>query len=124
MDEAEQMKVSMKVLHLPEAFESFDHAKQHLEYVRKFVDADFEIVAVDNKTKQGIRYACKAIEALKRSVRKADVKKVILYHLPPDISGADRQEMAEKQRKGILTEQDFDELWSKYIKPTNNLHDP
>ena len=32
--------------------------------------------------------------------------------------------MAEKQRKRILTEQDFNELWSKYIKPTSNLHDP
>jgi hypothetical protein len=80
-DEAEQIKVSMQVLHLPEAFENFDHAKRHLEYVRKFVDAGFKIVAVDNKTKQGIRYACKAIEALKRSVRKADVKKVILRDL-------------------------------------------
>lgn len=121
---AEQMKVSLQVLHLPEAFESFDQAKKFLEHVRKFVDAGFEIVAVDNKTKQGIRYACKAIESLKRSVRKADVKKVILHHLPPDISEADRQEMAEKERKGILTEQDFNVLWRKYIKPTSNPHDP
>jgi hypothetical protein len=121
-DKGEQMKVAMQVLRLPEKFESFDGAKKFLEYARKFVDAGFEIVAVDKKQNQAVRAAFEAIEELPPTFRKADLKEIMFHHLPSDISDSDRQELAEKQKKGILTKQDLDELWSKYIKPTSNLH--
>ena len=118
-NKAEQMKVAMQVLRLPEKFESFDGAKKILEYARKFVDAGFEIVAVDKKQNQAVRAAFEAIEKLPPTFRKADLKEVMFYHLPPDISDSDRQKLVEKQKNGTLTKQDLDEPWKKW-----DLHSP
>jgi hypothetical protein len=123
-DKAEQMKVAMQVLRLPEKFESFDGAKKFLEYARKFVDAGFEIVAVDKKQNQAVRAAFEAIEKLPPTFRAADRKEVMFHHLPPDISDSDKQELEKKQKNGTLTKKDLDELWHKYIKPTNDLRTP
>ncbi|MGA2029026.1 MAG: hypothetical protein ABSG87_03025, partial [Verrucomicrobiota bacterium] len=123
-DKAEQMEVAMQVLRLPEKFESFDGAKKFLEYARKFVDAGFEIVAVDKKQNQAVRAAFEAIEKLPPTFRAADRKEVMFHHLPPDISDSDKQELEKKQKNGTLTTKDLDELWHKYIKPTNDLRTP
>jgi hypothetical protein len=114
----------MQPLRLPEASENSDAVKAFVEHAQKFVDAGFLIVAVDNKTKQGVRYACEAIEALPRSFRKADVKKERIAHLPSNISDTDRKAAEEKQRQRIYTNRDHDEVWRKYSKPTSNLHAP
>jgi hypothetical protein len=119
---AKQMKVVLMKLRLPEKFESFDGAKRFLEYARKFVNAGFEIIAVDNKTKQAVRLACKAIEAMPRSFRKADLKEVVSHHLPQNISDADRQALLKKKNERTLTKQDLDETWDKHIQPTSNLN--
>ena len=92
-----------------------------MEYAQKFADAGFQIVAVDNKTKQGVRYACEAIESMPRSVRKADLELEKTAYLPPGISDADEQAIKEKQQRGEFTQHDLDELWRKYTKPASNL---
>lgn len=122
-DKREQMKVAMQVLRLPESNDS-DAAQRFVEHARLFADAGFLIVAVDKKQNQAIRAAFEAIEALPPTFRKPDLKELMFHHLPPDISDGDKQALEEKQRQGVLTHQDFDELWRKYIKPTSNLYAP
>jgi hypothetical protein len=122
-NKAEQRKVSAQVLHLPESNDP-DAAQRFVEHARRFADAGFLIVAVDRKQNQAVRAACESIEVLPPTFRKADLKPVMFHHLPPDISEADRLALDEKQRHGTLTDQDFEELRRKYIKPTSNLHAP
>lgn len=117
-------KAALQVLHLPEASESSDRLKAFVEHAQKFLDAGFVIVAVDNKTKQGIRYACEAIEALPRSIRKADLKLERVAYLPSNISDSDKKEMEEKHRQRTFTKQDLDEIWRKYASPTSDPHAP
>lgn len=116
-------EAAAKILHIP-ASDDPASAQGFVKRARKFEDAGFVIVAMDNKTKQGIRYACEAIEALHRSVRKADLKEERIALLPPNISASDKQAVEEKHRQGIYTKRDHDELWDKYIKPTSDLHSP
>ncbi len=110
-DKEIQGKVSMQVLRLPEPNEPPDAAQRFVEHARRFEDAGFLIVAVDKKQNQAVRAAFEAIEELPPTFRKADVRQVIVDHLPTNISDADRQAWAEKKRQGTLTQQDFDELW-------------
>ncbi len=122
-DKSEQKKVSMQVLRLPEPNDPVA-AQRFVDRARLFADTGFLIVAVDKKQNQAVRAACEAIEALPPTFRKADLKQVMAHHLPPDISDADQQALEEKQRQGTLKPHDFDELWHKYIKPTNNPFAP
>jgi hypothetical protein len=122
-DKAEQKKVSMQVLRLPEPNDP-EAAQRFVEHARRFADSGFIIAAVDKKQNQAVRAACEAIEALPPTFRTVDLKQEMFHHLPPDISDADRQALAEKQRRGTLTDQDFDELWHKYIKPASSLNAP
>ena len=60
----------MQVLRLPPSDEPVA-AQGFVKRARKFADAGFLIVAVDNKTAQSVRYACEAIADLPRSFRKS-----------------------------------------------------
>jgi hypothetical protein len=120
-DKAEQVRVAMQVLRLPESNDP-DAAQRFVEHARRFADQGFLIVAVDKKQNQAVRAAFEAIGKLPPTFRKADLKEVVFHHLPPDISDTDRQVLAGKQKKGTLTQKDFGDLWRKYSKPTNNLH--
>ena len=117
-------QAAMQPLSLPKASENSNAAKAFVEHAQKFVDAGFLIVAVDNKTKQGVRYACEAIEALRRSFRKADLRKERIAYLPPNISDTDKRAVEEKQLQGKFTQHDPDELSRKYTRPASNLYSP
>ncbi len=124
-NKAEQSRVSMQVLHLPQLNCTPDSAQRFVEHARKFADNGFIIVAVDKKQKQAVRAACAAIEALPPTFRKADFEKYVVYGVPPNISQADEQELKQKEKEGTLTNQYMDELWRKYPPPpTNNLSAP
>jgi hypothetical protein len=115
-------EAAIQPLRLPEPGEDPAAAMAFVEHARKFVDAGFEIFAVDNKTNQSVRYACDAIEAMPRSFRKADMDIERIAHLPADISDAERQVVEEQVRQGIFTTADLDELWRKYSKPATSLN--
>jgi len=118
---AEQRKVSMQVLRLPESSDAKE-AQGFVEHARRFADAGFLIVAVDKKQNQAVRAACVAIEALPPTFRKADLKLVKFHLLPPDISEPDKLAWNEKHQQGTLTEQDWKELWSKYLETHPNTN--
>jgi len=122
-DKAEQLKVSMKDLSLPESNDPAA-AQAFVEHARKFADAGFLIVAVDKKQNQAVRAACKAIERLPPTFRKVDLKQVWFHKLPPDISEADKEALADKQRQRTLGVEDFEQIWKRYLKPTNSLLTP
>src|SRR6266542_68367 len=123
-DKTEQRKVSMQVLRLPEPNDAPDAAQRFVEHARRFEAAGYLIVAVDKKQNQAVRAAFEAIEKLPPTFRAADLKEVMLHHSPPNISDADKQALAEKERQGTLTHQDFAEIWKKCIKPTSSLFAP
>ena len=73
---ADCLQASHQLLRVPDT----DDPKELLHFAhqaRKFKDAGFLIVAVDNKTNQSVRYAFQAVEALPRAYRKADLCQVI-----------------------------------------------
>jgi hypothetical protein len=115
-------EAAIQPLRLPEPGDDPAAAVAFVEHARKFVDAGFEIFAVDNKTNQGVRYACDAIAAMPRSFRKADMDMERIAYLPADVSDLDRQTAEEKCRQGNFTTADLDELWGKYGKPAANLN--
>ena len=120
-NKAEQRKAALQVLRLP-ATDDPDEALAFVKHARLFEDAGFLVMAVDNKTRQSVRCAGQAIEALSRSFRKADMKEVIVHKLPRNISAADSEKMERKQRQGNLTQKDFDKVWAKYRQPTSSLN--
>lgn len=120
-EKSQQRDVSAQVLKLPSSNDPVA-AQGFVEHARRFADAGFLIVAVDKKQNQATRAAFEAIGALPPKFRKADLKWVMFHHLPPGISEADWLALDEKQRQGTLTDQDLDELWQKYIKPTSSLN--
>lgn len=120
---AECRKAAMQVLRLPSS-DNQAAAQEFVRHAQKFADAGFEIVAVDNKTKQAVRYACKAIESLPRSVRKADLKEERIAYLPEEVSDADRQAVEEKHRQGTFTNSDLTKLWRKYPQNLTSRNSP
>jgi hypothetical protein len=118
-NKAEQKKVSMQVLRLPETNDP-KAAQRFVEHARQFADNGFLIVAVDKKQKQAVRAACAAIEALPAMYRKADLEQVVIYRIPPNISPADEQALKQKQQQGALTSQYMEELWRKYPPKVTN----
>lgn len=104
-------KAAMQVLRLPNPAESASAAQAFVTYAQKFVDAGFLIVAVDNKTKQGVRYAAEAIERLQRSFRKADLIEIATPHLPADLPQAEIDALEKKRKKGTLTHVDISAAW-------------
>jgi len=121
---AKQQKVSMQVLHLPQADDTPDVAKRFVELARQFADNGFLIVAVDKKQSEAVRAAFKAILELPPTFRKADLKQVMVSYLPPDISQEDERALEAKQVEGSLTEQDISDVWAKHIKPTTSFTAP
>jgi hypothetical protein len=121
--EAEQMKVSLQKLNLPKPGETPDAAQRFVEHARQFADNGFTIFAVDTKQHQAVRAACAAIEKLPPTFRKSDLKPVMVYRVPPNISQADEQALKQMEQQGTLTSQYMDELWRKYpSKPTNSVN--
>ena len=113
----------MQVLRLP-ASDDLMAAQEFVKRARKFEDAGFLIVGVDNKTNQSVRYACEAIGTLPRSFRKADCGQERIAYLPSNISNADKQAAEEKQRNGTFTKRDLDKLWRNYQRPATSLNSP
>jgi hypothetical protein len=103
-------------------------AENFINYLKRFEDAGFILVAIDHKSTQRDKYALNALKRLLAhlppTARKQDVRLTIEHHLPEDISVEDKQALEEKARQGILAQQDFDDLWRKYAKPTSNLYAP
>lgn len=120
-----QRKVSMQVLRLPESNNNDTNtAAQFIEQARRFAEAGFLIVAVDKKQNQAVRAAFEAIQALPPTFRKADLKRRVFHHFPPQISDADSKTLKDKHSKGALTHKDLCEIWLKYNKPSNALYAP
>lgn len=103
-------------------------APNFIEYLRRFEDAGFIFVAIDHKSSQRDKYALNALRKLLADLpptfRKQDLRTLVQHYLPSNISESDRQALEEKERQGTLTEQDCDEVRSKYRKPNYNLNAP
>ena len=118
-NKAKQAEVSMHLLRLP-ASDDPAEAQAFLRHARRWADAGFLIVALDKKQNQAVRAAFEAIAKLPPTFRSADLKPIMLHRLPPNVSAGDERALEQKKRRGTLTGQDFDKLWSKYIQPTTN----
>lgn len=118
------------IMKLPRLDERNDpvSAQNFVEYLKRFEDAGFIFVAIDHKSSQRDKYALNALRKLLADLpptfRKQDLRTLVQHHLPSNISKSDRQALEEKERQGTLTEQDCDEVRSKYRKPNYNLNAP
>jgi hypothetical protein len=105
-----------------------ESARNALEFVRKlrrFVDAGFLIVGINQTSKQSSSYALKCLTkklaTSPPSFRKADLKGLQTIHLPEKISKADEERVQQKAKRGSFSEKDAQDLWDKYTEPTNEL---
>ena len=101
---------AMNVLHLPTSDDAVA-ARAFVKHARKFEDAGFLIVAVDNKTKQSVRYASQAMESLQRSFRKADLVEISTPHRPPDLPQSEIDALEKQRKAGTLTYDDILAVW-------------
>ena len=120
-------EVSVKLLRLPEKDDPAE-AQAFVKYARQFADAGFIFLALDHKTNQSDAYALRAfkkmLKKLPRTFRKADLRLHIQFHLPEDTTEEEKQLLRDKERQGILTPKDFDELWKKHLKPNSDPFAP
>ncbi len=114
-------EAAMQVLRLPPPDDP-ELAQAFVKHARRFVDAGFLIVAVDNKTGQGVRYAAEAIQRLQRSFRKADMVDVEVAYIPDDLPQTECDALEKKRQDGTLTVHDISEAWSRSEQRRDEKH--
>jgi hypothetical protein len=116
-------KVTLQIFRLPPR--GNPGAAQHfVERLREFEEAGFVFAGIDHKSAQRDAYALRALKKrlkqLPVTYRKQDCRTVVEHRVPDNTSVADKQTLDEKARQGLLTRQDLDNIWKKYLKPTSD----
>jgi hypothetical protein len=66
----------------------------------------------------------KMLKKLPHTFRKADLRLHVQFHVPEDTTADEKELLRQKERQGILTPKDFDELWKKHLKPNRDPFAP